>query len=454
MNPRAFKNNARAASDLSLAVRAAMASRAKLLRITTAALLAVGLAALVTPTAQAQQGTDPLPYSAGFLTTGNFVVGAVDFTQSANPAVNSFSTGTLTISGVPPNADILAAYLYWETIHLATVSNPQVGVEFDGYNVNDPDIPLVKKGADLPLTGGACYGSGNASYELTMMKADVLRLLPFQKDSRGVATGKRLVNGPHTVKLPDSGNGNNPPESAGATLFVVYRDPRTDRTVNPLRKIVVYDFANGDPTVKPYIVPSLTTVATQTVRGFYKSIGTDQTLAQNTVKAQISYILASSQPNPNERIFFNDSNSQPYPPNNQPILTNPSQGGSSSERSWRAPNPTTGLPLLITDVSSYMNPGNGAGGTPNYGETARTTIDHTPGGGYDCLTLGAVFFSTAIADAESAPSNGGDGLPDALEGPDAVVGHPLTNPDGALLPDLAEWAQPLRRRTCSSKSRL
>ena len=97
----------------SLAVRAAMASRAKLQRITTAALLAVGLAALVTqPTAQAQQGTDPLPYSAGFLTTGNFVVGAVDFTQSANPAVNNFSTGTLNISGVPPNADILAAYLY------------------------------------------------------------------------------------------------------------------------------------------------------------------------------------------------------------------------------------------------------------------------------------------------------------------------------------------------------
>ena len=114
------------------------------------------------------------------------MVGAVDFTQTANPAVNSFSTGTLTISGVPPNADILAAYLYWETIHLSTVSNPQVGVEFDGRNVNDPDIPLVKKGADLPLTGGACYGSGNASYELTMMKADVLRLPYVPKRLRGL----------------------------------------------------------------------------------------------------------------------------------------------------------------------------------------------------------------------------------------------------------------------------
>jgi hypothetical protein len=121
------------------------------------------------------------------------MVGSVDFTQSANPAVDNFSTGTLSISGVPPNADILAAYLYWETIHLSNVSNPHLGVEFDGRNVNDPDIPLVKASAEVPLFGGACYGSGNASYELTMMKADVLRLLPFQKDSRGVATGKRLV---------------------------------------------------------------------------------------------------------------------------------------------------------------------------------------------------------------------------------------------------------------------
>src|SRR5262249_25953883 len=148
-------------------------------------------------------------YSGGFLVTGNYAVGAVDLTHQANPAVNGFATGILNID-VPQGADILGAYLYWETIHLTTATNIQAGVEFDGFNVNSPDIPFVKSGADLPLTGGACYGSGNQGYSLTMMKADVLHLLPLEKVN-GVPTGKRLANGNHTVKLPESGNGNNPP---------------------------------------------------------------------------------------------------------------------------------------------------------------------------------------------------------------------------------------------------
>ena len=32
--------------------------------------------------------------------------------------MNGFSTGTIPMSGVPQDADILAAYLYWETIDL------------------------------------------------------------------------------------------------------------------------------------------------------------------------------------------------------------------------------------------------------------------------------------------------------------------------------------------------
>jgi hypothetical protein len=400
-------------------------------RLTAAALFSIGLVVLMAQqTGHAQQGTDPLPYSGGFLVTGNYVVGGVDLNHQNNPTQFdatlglSFSTGFLNISGVPDNADILGAYLYWETVHLTGVSNPEVGVKFDDHDVNDPSIPipLVKSSAELPLTGGSCYGSGgqNQQYRLTMFKTDVLRFLPKRSDSTGASTGKRVVNGNHKVRLPQ-GNGNNPPESAGATLFVVYRDPEADRTLNPLRKIVVYDFANGDPNTKPYIQPTLGTITTQTLRGFYRSSAA--TLSQGVSRAKVSYVVASSQPNVYERVFFNDLSSGQYPPNNQPILTNPFGGGSSSERSWSALQPS--------DVSALMSPGNNSGGTPNYGETAKTTIDHLQGGGYDCLTLGAVFFSAAVADDEH------DGIPDGLERPNATATHPLSDPDGTELPDLA-----------------
>src|SRR5580765_3668669 len=61
-------------------------------------------------------GLEPLPFSKGFLVTGDYVVGTVDFTSQMNPAVNNLATGTIPISGVPADAHIVAAYLYFEAI--------------------------------------------------------------------------------------------------------------------------------------------------------------------------------------------------------------------------------------------------------------------------------------------------------------------------------------------------
>ena len=76
------------------------------------------------------QTPDALPYSTGYLVTGNYVVGGVDFTPLANPPDGSgLATGTIHMSGVPANAEILAAELYWEAIYLAGV-DPTAGVKF------------------------------------------------------------------------------------------------------------------------------------------------------------------------------------------------------------------------------------------------------------------------------------------------------------------------------------
>ena len=92
------------------------------------------------------------------------------------------------MSGVPANADILAAFLYWETI--STQISQVDGAKFRGNPVT------VVKATSTRLDGDAasCWSpvSGpRPSYTLTMFRADVLRFLPLQKDSNGNITSKR-----------------------------------------------------------------------------------------------------------------------------------------------------------------------------------------------------------------------------------------------------------------------
>ncbi len=122
--------------------------------------------------------------------------------------------------------------------------------------------------------------------------------------------------------------------------------------------------------------------------------------------AKLTHIIASGQPNNNDRIRFN----------NQTLATNAIPSGSSSQRAWA--NPTFNI------SSTLMN---SATNSTQFGETVTTTVDHQPANGSDdCLTWGAVIFSTAVADVDD------DGLPDGLE--DNPAG--LTDPDGRVLPNL------------------
>jgi hypothetical protein len=54
-----------------------------------------------------------LPYANRYLVTGNYVTGNVDLSQASGGG--GFLQGTIHMSGVPANAEILAAHLYWET---------------------------------------------------------------------------------------------------------------------------------------------------------------------------------------------------------------------------------------------------------------------------------------------------------------------------------------------------
>ena len=108
---------------------------------------AVALAALLAQTLMFAAPAPPpppplsLPYANGFLVTGNYVTGGVDLEPASGG--NGFLSGTIPMNGVPPNAEVLSAFLYWETI----AANPAqlAGARFRGQliDMTDPNVAQV-----------------------------------------------------------------------------------------------------------------------------------------------------------------------------------------------------------------------------------------------------------------------------------------------------------------------
>src|SRR5262249_21531164 len=210
-------------------------------RRTRAALAALVLAVLFAQMRGQAPLTDALPYAKGYLATGDYVVGGGDLI--ASNSIGGLSTGTISISGVPDNADVIGAFLYWEGIW--TSRGALNGAMFRGKQLTNIDpvtganrIAGVKETqAPLNPATASCLASGSGSgIHLSMFRADVLRFLPKQLDKNGKWTGTRLVNGNHTVTMPQTVNGNTTPSTAGSSLLIIYRDPTG---MAPLRKVVV-----------------------------------------------------------------------------------------------------------------------------------------------------------------------------------------------------------------------
>jgi len=163
------------------------------------------IAATAAHAQQAASNVNPLPYSKGYLVTGDYVAAGVDLTPQGSPPVNGFATGTITIAGVPANADIVGAFLYWEQVFVySPPANPAAGAMFNGSPLN----PVGIKVSSFPLAvnPAPCWqaAGSKASLYVGEYRSDVLNLLPKRFDVNKQWTGKYLANGQFTVTLPDT----------------------------------------------------------------------------------------------------------------------------------------------------------------------------------------------------------------------------------------------------------
>jgi len=172
-----------------------------------AALIFVGLITLSVRTSLAQSGSN-LGLFKNYFVTGDYAVGGVAL---RGLGVNGLATGIIDICApdvplplpppgncapaVPTNADILAAFLYWQTVEDAAVPSGFAGT-FRGQAIQGKQIAPVK--ADGTSLSPSCWssgggnGTGSGALNLRVYRADVLRFLPYKIDpSTGEPKGQR-----------------------------------------------------------------------------------------------------------------------------------------------------------------------------------------------------------------------------------------------------------------------
>src|SRR6516165_3727319 len=198
------------------------------------------------PAPRVARDANALTFFKNYFVAGDYVTGGVGLRGQG--VVNSgvatmvggsnqlYATGTIHMGDVPQNADLLAAFLYWETAESSSAPSAAGGV-FRGAAIVGTQV--------APAGVSSC--AGPSAPNLRVYRADVLRFLPVPTDPTGKPIHQRLVNdadltsgnfGLTTVSLPDTGSSSGDAKILleGVSLVVVYRYPGA-----PLKAIVFYD---------------------------------------------------------------------------------------------------------------------------------------------------------------------------------------------------------------------
>jgi hypothetical protein len=361
-------------------------------------------ASLTMQTAHAQQD---LHYFKNFFLTGDYAVASVGLQHTG---VNGLATGTITIdpAQVPADAEIVAAYLYWQTISSSGAPDPSTlaGAKFKKNDISGSAVLLSPSGTAPCWSGGGATGTSNGSKATWSYRADVLRFFPRVRPADPQQPVQVLVTGTHEVTLPDMGTSNQLPSTLGAGLVIVYRVRGYDAASNyqtprqPLRSIVLYDGG--------FTMNNQTRQLQLPIEGFYEA-------SRTAPGARMSHLVGDGQANKTERVQITSTAS---PADNVLVAQNPFKGSTGFE--------------AVTFGNLPLEPG---------AMKATVTVDPGTNGSFDCLSWSAVVMSTIVQDRD------GDGLLDVWEAQSEWTAKPsrlasvysswpLTDPTGTPLPNL------------------
>ena len=301
------------------------------------ALLCIVCAALVCSAAFAQ--AQPLDFYKNYFVTGDYVVGGVGL---RGLGVNGFAFGNITISAIPAGADVVAAFLYWQTVEKSKSAFAGQSGFFNSHGITGSILGNLN--APVSWSAGGCAGSSQGTTTLRTYRADVR---PFLNDPAGI----NETNGVYNVQLADSGsNGGGTPLTLGATLVMIYRvlTPGT-----PMNAITIYDGS--------FAPSNAGNTMTLSLQGFYQA-------APNPI-AKLTEIVGNGQANKSEELFFDGTS----------LSTAPFPGALNG--SWD--NPT------FANIGADVLPGDSV--------TTKVVPNASNSG---CVSWGATIFSTTVLDSD------------------------------------------------------
>jgi hypothetical protein len=315
------------------------------------------------------QTNQPLSFENNYFVTGDYVVSGVGL---RGLGVNGFAKQQFTMpdansvpaTGVPTGADIVAAFLYWETVESSQTAfvgqngffrpvfanGPATGYPITGVVLGNPNAPVS-------WSAGGCSGNSQGSKTMRTYAADVRQFLP--QDSKG----NILANGTYEVSLADSGsNGGGAPLTLGASLLIIYRAITPSF---PLTSIVIYDGAfapaNGSSSMS------------QTMQGFYQ--------AASGPVSKLTHIVGNGQSNKYEAVSF-DGVPLPSRYGNLPPFPG-YYNGSWDNPTWRLTADTNPVnPVQANDASATT-----------------TVVPNSSNSG--CVSWGAVIVSTTVQNSDN-----------------------------------------------------
>jgi uncharacterized protein YjbI with pentapeptide repeats len=374
--------------------------RRALRRAVAAVAATVALLAGAGAHAQTVTGSD-LNYFRNYFVTGNYAAGYVGL---AGKGVNGLATGAITIAEgtapgqVPQGAEILAAYLYWQTVaesgglDRAKLDATFGGATFRGKPIVGQTVVLNPKSGTAPCwSSGGGTGSANGSKATYTFRADVLRYLPTQTTTTPY---RILAAGTHPVVLPDSGGTGAIPNALGAALVIVWRQPGivNGQPRQPLRSIVIFDGGSSLNNAKTFFQLPLT--------GFYQATGTDSTgTFQPGKNALLTQFLGNGQAKFSELVQFSGTGS--FADKTSPFY-----------QSWTNP--------FASDAGANMLQAQVA--LPTDAALAALYVDSGGQSSSDCLNWGVVALSSEVKDTD------GDGLVDVWETNTGTLRDPAGNP--------------------------
>jgi hypothetical protein len=332
----------------------------------------------------------PLSLSNNYMVTGDYVVGG--WTKASSAAQNGtlMSTGTISIPDpvayaanaplqqVPPGADIVAAFLYWESVESSGTYAAQNG-SFRGYPITG--TILGNPNAPVSWSSGGCAGSSQGSKTMVAYRADVSSYIPVD------GKGNIQPNTTYQISLPDTGKAGQTPFTMGATLVIVYR---LLAPASPLSAVIIYDGA--------YAPSNTSQVTMQPIVGIYQA-GNDQGAP---IATKITHIVGNGQSNKLQQVYLNNYTAAGALVHSTLL---PSLYGTGTpfpgkyNTTWD--NPTWFPNSYPSNFPNSTTPAVGVG------ESSEATVVIPNGSNKGCVSWGAMVMSVTVQDSDR------DGLLDA-----------------------------------------